>query len=98
MLQEKKETENTLVARVAQALYDFENSNRTLRLYRDVLVSKAQELLVASETAYKAGTIDFLSLIDAQQKLLEFQLQYERAAADNQQKLAELEMLVGSEL
>ena len=98
MLQEKKETENTLVARIAQALYDFENSDRTLKLYRDVLVSKAQELLGASETAYKAGTIDFLSLIDAQQKLLEFQLRYERAATDNQQKLAELEMLVGSDL
>lgn len=40
MLQEKKETENALVARVAQALYDFENSDRTLRLYRDVPVSK----------------------------------------------------------
>jgi outer membrane protein TolC len=95
---EKKEAENTLVSRVAQAVYDFENSNRTLRLYRDVLVSKAEELLVASETAYKAGTIDFLSLINAQQKLLEFQLSYERAVADNRQKLAELEMLVGSEL
>ena len=79
-------------------MYDFENSNRTLRLYRDVLVSKAQELLGASETAYKTGTIDFLSLINAQQKLLEFQLRYERATADNQQKLAELEMLVGSDL
>lgn len=98
MVQEKQETENTLVARVAQALYDFENSERTLRLYRDVLVPKAQELLGASETAYKAGAVDFLSLINAQQKLLEFQLRYERAVADNQQKLAELEMLVGSDL
>ncbi len=95
---EKKEAENTLIARVARTLYDFENSNRTLRLYRDVLVPKAQELLGASETAYRAGTIDFLSLVNAQQKLLEFQLSYERAVADNQQKLAELEMLVGSEL
>ncbi len=95
---EKKDAENTLIARVAQALYDFENSNRTLKLYRDVLVPKTEELLGASETAYQAGTIDFLGLINAQQKLLEFQLSYERAVADNQQKLAELEMLVGSEL
>jgi outer membrane protein TolC len=97
-LHEKKDAENTLVARVAQALYDFENSNRTLRLYGDVLVPKAEELLGASETAYLTGTIDFLSLINAQQKLLEFQLSNERAVADSQQKLAELEMLVGSEL
>jgi outer membrane protein TolC len=95
---QRRQAENVLVARVAQALYDFENSSRTLKLYRDVLVSKAQELLGVSETAYKAGTVDFLSLINAQQKLLEFQLSYERAVADNEQKLAELEMLVGGEL
>jgi outer membrane protein TolC len=90
-LHEKKETENTLVARAAQALYDIEDSNRKARLYGDVLVPKAEELLGASETAYLSGTIDFLGLINAQQKLLEFQLRYERA-------VARLEMLVGSEL
>ena len=52
----------------------------------------------ASETAYQAGTVDFLSLIDAQRTLLNFQLRYERAVTDNEQKLAELEMLAGSEL
>ena len=98
MLQEKQETENTLVARAAQALYDFENSDRTRKLYGDVLIPKGEELLGVSEAAYKAGAIDFLSLINAQQKLLEFQLQYERALADNQQGLAMLEMLVGAEL
>ncbi len=97
-LHEKKDAENTLVARAAQALYDFEDSNRKMKLYGDVLVPKGEELLGASETAYKAGTIDFLSLINAQKKLLEFQLRYERAVADNQQELAMLEMLAGSEL
>jgi len=97
-LHEKKQAENTYVARAAQALYDFEDSDRKRKLYGDVLIPKSEELLEVSETAYKAGTIDFLSLINAQQKLLEFQLRYERAVADNQQGLARLEMLVGSEL
>jgi cobalt-zinc-cadmium efflux system outer membrane protein len=96
--QHKTEMENTIVARAERALYDFEDSNRKTKLYGDVLVPKAEELLRASETAYQAGTVDFLSLINAQQKLLEFQLRYERAVADNQQGLARLEMLVGSEL
>ena len=95
---QKKEAENTIIARAERALYDFEDSNRKRKLYGDVLISKAEELLGASETAYKAGTIDFLSLINAQQKLLEFQLYYERATTDNQQELARLEMLVGTEL
>ena len=97
-LYQKKEAENTFIARAASVLYDFEDSNRRVKLYGDALVPKAQELLGASETAYKADTVDFLSLINAQQKLLEFQLDYERAVTDNQQRLAELEMLAGTEL
>jgi cobalt-zinc-cadmium efflux system outer membrane protein len=96
--QQKRQAENTIVARAERALYDFEDSLRKIKLYGDILIPKAEELLGASETAYKAGTIDFLSLIDAQRMLLKYQLFYERAAADNGQKLAELEMLVGAEL
>jgi len=96
-LQQKTEMENNIIVQAERALYDFEDSDRKIKLYGDVLVPKAEELLGASETAYKAGTIDFLSLINAQQKLLEFQLQYERAVTNNQQRLAELEMLAGTE-
>ena len=95
---QKKEAENTIIARAERSLYDFEDSDRKRKLYEDVLIPKSEELLGASETAYQAGTIDFLSLINAQQKLLEFQLYYERAMTDNQQELARLEMLVGVEL
>lgn len=95
---EKRQAENTIVARAARALYDFEDSFRKVKLYRDVLIPKAEELLGSSETAYKAGTIDFLSLVDSQRMLLKYQLFYERAVADNGQKLAELEMLAGAEL
>jgi len=96
--QQKTQTENTIIARAEQVLYDFDDSDRKIKLYGDILVPKAEELLGASETAYAAETIDFLSLIDAQRTLLDFQLQYERAVTDNQQKLAELEMLAGTQL
>jgi len=96
--QQLTEVENTIVARAERVLYDFEDSDRKLKLYGSVLVPKAEELLGASETAYKSGTIDFLSLIDAQRTLLKFQLFYERATTNNQQKLAELEMLAGTQL
>jgi len=95
---QKTQAENTLIARAERTLYDFEDSARKTDLYGDILVPKAEELLGASETAYKGGTIDFLSLIDAQRTLLEYQLRHERAVTDNQQKLAELEMLAGAQL
>ncbi|MHC4368713.1 MAG: TolC family protein [Planctomycetota bacterium] len=95
---EKTETVNTLLARVERVLYDYEDSKRKQRLYGDILVPKAQELISASESAYQGGTIDFMSLIDAQRTLLRFELLHERAVTDSRQKLAELEMLVGGEL
>ena len=96
--QEKIQLVNKLAANTQQALYEFENSNREIVLYRDVIIPKANEMLIASETAYQAGAIDFLSLIDAQRTLLEYRLDYERAAADNARQLAELEMLAGAPL
>ncbi|MHC4123344.1 MAG: TolC family protein [Planctomycetota bacterium] len=96
--QQKVNTENKTIAQAVKVMYDVEDSQRKIRLYGDILVSKAQELVQASEAAYRAGTIDFLSLIDAQRMLLKYTLDHERAITNNQQKLAELEMLVGSEL
>ena len=86
------------IAQAIKVLYDVEDSRRKMRLYGDVLVAKAEELIYASESAYSAGTIDFLSLIDAQRMLLKYTLDNERAITNYQQKLAELEMLIGSQL
>ena len=95
---ERRDLENNLLAQAAGVLYAFEDSDRKIALYEDRLVPQAEELVGASETAYTAGTIDFLSLIDAQQMLLRYQLLLERARATHQQRLAELEMLVGTDL
>ena len=96
--QQKIETENVLLTKASQSLYEYRDSIRKIRLYRNTLIPKGRELLQASEAAYREGTIDFLSLIDAQRMLLDYHLSLQRAIADNQQKLAELEMLAGTEL
>jgi len=96
--QQKIDTENVLLTKASQAHYEYRDSVRKIRLYRDTLIPKGRELLQASEAAYRGGTIDFLSLIDAQRMLLDYHLSLQRAIADNRQKLAELEMLAGAEL
>lgn len=96
-LHRRQDVENSLLARTQSVLYDFQDSGRKLALYDRILVPKSHELVGASETAYSAGTIDFLSLIDAQRTLLRFGLERERARANQRQRLAELEMLVGAE-
>ena len=96
--QQKANTANQIIAHAIEVLYHVEDSQRKMRLYGDVLITKAEELVQASEAAYRTGTIDFLSLIDAQRMLLKYKLDYERAATDNQQRLAELEMLIAQSL
>jgi outer membrane protein TolC len=95
---QRTEKENTLLSQAEKVLYDLENSDRQLRLYRDVLIPKTEELLAASETAYQAATVDFLTLIDAQRMLLEYKLEYQQAVRDYRQTLAELELLTGGTL
>lgn len=95
--QQKVETENQIIAKTIRILYDVNDARRKIQLYGDVLVAKAEELVEASESAYTAGNVDFLSLIDAQRMLLKYRLDYERALTNREQKIAELEMLVGQE-
>ncbi len=95
---DKTQRENDITAQASKVLYKFEDSNRKATLYSDTLIPKSKEMLQASETAYQAGTLDFLSLIDAQQILLNFELLYERSVTNNLQSFAQLEMIVGGRL
>ncbi|MDD5010616.1 MAG: TolC family protein, partial [Phycisphaerae bacterium] len=96
--QQKINAENTLMAQTVQVLYDIQESQRKIDLNGNILIPKAEQLVNASEAAYKAGTVDFLSLIDSQRMLLKYTLDYQRLLTDNQQKLAELEMLTATDL
>ncbi len=94
----KIDLQNQKIFQALQVVYNIEDSKRKMVLYGNTLVAKAQELVQSSEAAYRAGTIDFLSLIDAQRMLLNYQLNHERAIIDNQQSIAELESLTGEQL
>ena len=95
---EKIEKENQIIAKVFDVLYEIDDSRRKTTLFGDTLLPKTEALVQASETAYKSGNEDFLSLIDAQRMLLGYRLDHERAMINYQQNMAELEMLIGKEL
>jgi outer membrane protein TolC len=67
-------------------------------LYGDTLLPQAEQSLKVTEEGYRAGTTDFLNLIDAERLLLEFQLAHERALVDREIAAAQLEKLVGKPL
>lgn len=69
-----------------------------LRLYDQVLVVQAREALRSAESAYAAGTINALDLLDAERVLLDVRTGTARARADYAIAVAQLEGAVGGPL
>lgn len=84
-----------LEAELSQALFQWRDAKRRLSLYRDTLIPKQTQSLTVTQTAYEAGELEFLSVIEAERTLLEFQLQLERSRADSLRALSTLERLLG---
>lgn len=95
---EKTQVQYTLAAQVEELCSEYQDRQRKIKLYRDAVIPRAKDMLLAAETTYQSGAADFLTLLDAQQTLLLYQLRQERAAAQSEQILAQLEMLIGPEL
>ena len=94
----RQHRENMLLSQVRIALYRYNDAVRQVRLYGETLIPKGEQALSSAEAGYRAGKVDFVNIIDSERQLLAFHLAYERALADQQQRLAELEMLAGRPL
>jgi len=96
--QQKTEAENNLLTKSSQVYYEYNDSIRRIKLYRETLLPQTKQQLQLSIAAYKAGSADFLSVLDAQKTSLDYHISYQRVLADNRQKLGELEMLTATDL
>lgn len=68
------------------------------KLLETGLLPQARQSLDSSRSAYEVGRVDFLSLLDSQVRLLDAELQRERALADRRSAFAALEATLGERL
>ena len=94
-VRERENRENMIIADLKSALYNYRDAGRKKELFRDTLIPKAKQALNVTQTAFESGKKDFLSLIDIQRTLLEFELSYERALTNRAKFRAQVEMLMG---
>lgn len=87
--------QNRIAFQVQDAYLRFEAQQKLVELFRGVIVPQAKQTVDASASGYRAGSVDFLTLMDNWRKLLNFDLMYHRAVADMQQAMADLEQVVG---
>jgi len=93
VLNEKKEVENNLLARLEMVFFKYRDAGRKMALYKKTLIPRAQQALEVTRSAFEAGKANFTDFIDSQRMLLAFELEYEEARTRRAQRLAELEML-----
>jgi outer membrane protein, heavy metal efflux system len=84
----------TVTVDFARKSYDYSEVTRNLALLQDELLPKARASLEIARASYLAGQIDFLSLIDAQRALLNFQLQEVEARARRESILTDLSLSI----
>ncbi|RKX46416.1 MAG: TolC family protein, partial [Verrucomicrobia bacterium] len=85
----------TLDADIRQALFQLNDADRKINLYKESLIPKAEQSLEVNRKGYETGGMEFINLIDAERMLLEFQLAHERARADHLIARAQLAQLTG---
>ncbi len=95
---ELESREFDLRSRLELLLYQLDDASRQIPLYRDSLVPRAREALDITRVDYESGGGGLLDVVDSQRELLAMDLAFWRAVANREQRLADLEQLIGEAL
>jgi outer membrane protein TolC len=98
VLNQKKDRENNLLARMELLYYQLQDEEQKIKLYSNKLLPQARQAVAVVRSAYQTGNSDILNFIDSQRTLLNFELNQEFFISAYAQRQAELEMLVGKHL
>jgi len=86
---------STVFLEIRQAQIEVLAAERRVKLYRDTLLPQAEASFKASTAAYQNNRAEFMSLIDAQNLLLDIQSAYYKASAATDAGMAKLERAIG---
>lgn len=89
---------NRVAFRVRDALARVESQQRQVILFRDVIIPQARQTVDASLSGYRAGKLEFLTLVDNWRKLFEFEVVYHLDLAELERSFADLREAVGRDV
>jgi len=89
---------NQVMFEVKDLLVKIEAAEKLTTLYKTTIIPQAQQTLESARVNYQTGKVEFLTLLDAERALRDFQLEYYRALTAFEQRMAELERAVGTNL
>ncbi|MBS0336216.1 MAG: TolC family protein [Proteobacteria bacterium] len=86
---------NELVSRLRQQAANAEQSLKSARLYETGVLPQARLAVESSLAAYRVNRVDFLTLLDSQMTVLNYEISHASALSSYNKALAEMEFLTG---
>lgn len=85
-------------ARIGELAAELDRARDLVTLYLDEILPQAEASVEAAFTSYRVGSVDFMTLVDAQMAANRYEQEIATLLADYGRAVAELEMTVGREL
>lgn len=95
---ELAETRAEVHARIGELVADLDRARELIRLYRDEVLPQARTTVESAFASYRAGAVDFRTLVNAQTTLNRYEEEFHRWVADYGGAVTEMETAVGREL
>ncbi|HUP19891.1 MAG TPA: TolC family protein, partial [Gemmatimonadota bacterium] len=89
---------NRIRADIAEGYADLERARAQLALFARSIIPQGRAALESATAAFQVGRADFLTLLENQTTLYDYEIAYYRALTDFASSLAELERTVGGEV
>lgn len=86
---------NEITAKLRQQIAIAEQSLKSAKLYRTAILPQAKLTVESALSAYQAGRVDFLTLLDNQMTVFDYEANLITAMASYNKALAEIDFLVG---
>lgn len=92
---ERDNLQNDLWAEVSMAFFKYRDAERRIALFDTTLLPKTIQALEVAKQDYASGKGEFMAVIDAHRARLEFSLMLERARADREIAIGEINRVTG---
>ena len=89
---------NELSSKMRQQVANAEQSLKSARLYESGILPLARLAVESSLAAYRVNRVDFLTLLDNQMTVLNYEVSYASALSSYNKALAEIDLLTGKTL
>jgi outer membrane protein, heavy metal efflux system len=96
--EEHRSKVNEMNAAIARLVSEVERERTQLALYVKAILPQGRAALASASSSYQVGKVEFLTVLDDQATLFNYETDYFRALSDFAKNIAELERIVGQDV